>query len=572
MSFKDALDQALWEYDESGELVWPEAAPPTTQVTADQMAAFTLASQQARFALMAFNPHQRRGPDGRWIKMPTGELKRPRARKAPRPKVELPRADSMEAPTPAPRAPRAVTPEPDSFNTPNPMSVDDVPPALNPQQQWRADRNAHNRAVLDRAEHWIEEGEADGNPDDHLENLARKLREDIEDQDFEGAGFKADDVAMWLANEYDDEEIPVAPMRPQTPGLGDSFRPGGLAPEDEAYRQLRNEYNGLVYALGDYIKQSRQGPEHARLADAVWRLEQELADDPTYADEAADDLKQMIEEQYPEFAAMLPPAPRQMMTIGGGGPGRPDRPPVTAPYAERAAALAQSRGSGITAETSLSGGVMGDTRMLTLGDGTRAVYKKALRAWNSPEGVWSTKEQTDAEELSALLAAELGVRAPAIDRISDTELLMEVMPGKPANALGLSANERDDLRGGDEGMKLGLLDVLLDNNDRHLGNWMVDSDRNVYAIDHGLAFFRNPPPGQTSASSSQFARAYFVETDGRLMRENELTKSDISYVEDAIERVRPRFEELGHGDWATQALARLYMLGSRARGSDPLYK
>lgn len=64
MSFKDTLDQALWGYDESGELVRPEEAPPTAQVTDDQFEAFA--------AMMAFNPDQRRGPDGRWVKMGGG--------------------------------------------------------------------------------------------------------------------------------------------------------------------------------------------------------------------------------------------------------------------------------------------------------------------------------------------------------------------------------------------------------------------------------------------------------------------------------------------------------------------
>lgn len=60
----DLLDgQALWDYDEAGELVQPPTA------THQQRAEFTLAAQQARFAVLAFNPGQRRGPDGQWIKM-----------------------------------------------------------------------------------------------------------------------------------------------------------------------------------------------------------------------------------------------------------------------------------------------------------------------------------------------------------------------------------------------------------------------------------------------------------------------------------------------------------------------
>lgn len=48
--------QALWDYDAAGKVVRPPSAAVTNQ-------------QQAAFAMMAFNPGQRRGPDGKWIKM-----------------------------------------------------------------------------------------------------------------------------------------------------------------------------------------------------------------------------------------------------------------------------------------------------------------------------------------------------------------------------------------------------------------------------------------------------------------------------------------------------------------------
>lgn len=57
------------------------------------------------------------------------------------------------------------------------------------------------------------------------------------------------------------------------------------------------------------------------------------------------------------------------------------------------------------------------------------------------------------------------------------------------------------------GRLLGLLDLLVNNNDRHLGNWLVDGDR-VIGIDHTHVDLEEQP-ATTSMSGSPFTAPYF---------------------------------------------------------------
>lgn len=408
--------------------------------------------------LLAFNPHQRRGPDGRWIKMPTSELQKPRKKSATPAKPDKP-----EAP-PRARAPRAKKPK-GSGRAPKPTPASKSSP------------------------------------------------------------------------------LP----RGSTPHIN--------LPDPEAdYRQRRDEYNAEVVSLVEARQQVKKTRDAA--LDRELRNVQDQKD-PVARDAAVDRLRQFVERKYnerdmfepvPQRRAMpsLPPGPRTE-----GGP----RPPATAPYERRRSALETSLRSGVDGQDVMDQGAMGDTRRFLLADGTQAIYKRA----KEPVFDWDQKAQTDAEELAALLGAALGAPVPAVQRVSDDEIYMEVMPGQPGYVRAREEGDlpRERLRA-DDAKKIGLLDVLIDNADRHGGNWLEDGD-DIYAIDHGLAF-RSSTAGRSGATLSPFANSNYIGYDGEYRDENPLSDADIDHIRGVLDGVEPEFRRLGRQEWLDTVRARLDQL------------
>jgi hypothetical protein len=118
-------------------------------------------------------------------------------------------------------------------------------------------------------------------------------------------------------------------------------------------------------------------------------------------------------------------------------------------------------------------------------------------------------------------------------------------------------------------MRMGLLDVLLNNTDRHAGNWMIDPDNNIAAIDHGLAF-KNDDVERSSARNSPFVGLFVDTWTGEYLDTNPLTRLDVEQIRGDLEKIRPRFEQLGRGDWFGQVELRLERLAARATGYRPL--
>jgi phosphoinositide 3-/4-kinase-like protein len=396
---------------------------------------------------LAFNPHQRRGPDGRWVKMPTNELKRPRRAKKPR------AAKAVDAP--ARSAPRSEELPP--INLPDPMV------------EYRRVRDEYNDNVLSVARYVADQNDLAGRNDDAL--------------------------AEYLA--------------------------AAEQPDGEFFSQ----------------------------------------------DDAVDDLRSLLDTRYRDVAMGLDWTPRRpetrpvpVLPPGPRTPGGP-RPPLTDPYETRRQALDRSIRSGIDGQDLIGGGAMGDTRRVRLADGTEAIYKRAMGEWAAG---WGKRDQTDAEELGAMVAAAVGVRAPAIQRADDDNLYMEIMPGGSA----MSRRFYDDqgaLADTPQGMRMGLLDVLLNNTDRHSGNWMIDDAGQIAAIDHGLAF-KESRTNRSSATRSRFSTDHFIDSSGEYRERNPLTRLDVEIARQQLEAIRPRFEQLGRGAWYGQVLDRLDMLSARAAG------
>jgi hypothetical protein len=473
--------------------------------------------------LFGFNPHQRRGPDGRFIKMPDSELKRPRR----------------------PRRPKAA-----------PRGSDKV---------YRQRRELYNDGLIRDAR---EQRDGFGNPDMYPE---------LERLEAMKPGPARDLVADELAEKLNDR-IPDPNDRYQPPHAGGPKmvqRPV----EDRLYRARREQYNeDVISHVSGNRSIYKDEADHPEMYGAY---DQALTMEPGPERDAV--LDRMVELLNAHPSTTHPYTPPTTTAPGAAERGADvARPPITAPYEQRRDALRRSVEGGAVDEQLFSQGAMGETRRFDLADGSSTVYKRQTRDWDrgGHYPVWSKMEQTDAEELAAITAAALGVRAPAIARTGDEEIYMELMPGEIGEARWpYRSSPPKGVVIGQQGVRMGLLDTLIENTDRHGGNYLVDQDDNLYAIDHGLAFSktygREPdgrvvrrPVGPINATGD-FALENFVSPSGNLY-DNPLTRADGERLKQVMADLRQEFVDRGRLGWWESMNERALHVAARASGYEDM--
>lgn len=506
----------------------------------------------------AFNPHQLRGPDGKWIKMPT-HLRKERRRERDRARREAKKAAERDAD--APSGERAS--DRDTDNT------------------YRRQRDQFNRQVLDEAINAQNDNAFENDPDPELDDRLDQLQRAFAGGRPQDADEHADALHTRLAERY--------------PGAAQLDRPRRREPEPppdqldqvEVQRKLRDaldDYNAEVFALArEWVDtlgddDSPEATELRQQFDALRRAF--IQNDPDQADRVVpgllDALVEMGQQRYE-----LPVKPTesdvatQIVNLRLAGPRRKSNPLLAsnAPAADRRAALAQAAAQGEAGDEFIGQGAMGETKRVMFNDGTQAIYKKAKADWGmSADITWTPKQQTDAEELASLVGGALGLRAPAVQRISDDELYMELVEdAAPATSRFFSRDAPDhtlvpgEILGSDDGFRMGLLDVLVGNPDRHGFNWMVDDQDRLYPIDHGLAFVNLKGTNFSDAGRSPFAREHFIHPDGRF-KENILSRRDVRWLRQQVEALAPEFLRVGQPALYTQVQNRLRQLEIRARG------
>lgn len=211
--------------------------------------------------------------------------------------------------------------------------------------------------------------------------------------------------------------------------------------------------------------------------------------------------------------------------------------------------------SGIADRRPLSGGAMASVDLVTFNDGTRAVRKHARKV---PTGR-SPKDQQDAEELAGKIARAIGVKTPAIERTSDAEIFMEYEEDDDPGTM-LRGGEIDRLAATPEGIRMGLLDVLIANPDRHPGNYLVNYDQDrITAIDHGFAW----------DDPEDFYPSVFARNFGRT---SPLSPADIAELRPKIEGLRADFERMGHLDWYEQVTDVFEQVAQRSNGAERILR
>lgn len=350
-------------------------------------------------------------------------------------------------------------------------------------------------------------------------------------------------------------------------GVGLSLPSVPSYPGGERDRAARDDYNKRLLDYADETSaQLRDRGRHPDELDSLIEQARESVDwaEPAEIDEFVDIVRVLLKKDFDKDPGFTAPealsAPH--VPAGPGSSGGP-RPSIHADYAQRADALDASIRSGVVAQHRLAQGDVGDTRRVSLADGTEAVYKESL----GDVGRWTPRDQTDAETLAASVGGAIGAPVPAVQRVNPTSVYMELAPGdvgavkvrqwrREVDDSELSdSNIPKELLRGDDALRLGLLDVLIDNPDRHSGNWLVDQGGRLYGIDHGLAFKRSGT--DEPFTDSPFAEA-FLTPGGSYLREGvPMAAGELAAIRGRIEALRPQFEELDRLDWYDRVLTRL---------------
>lgn len=207
----------------------------------------------------------------------------------------------------------------------------------------------------------------------------------------------------------------------------------------------------------------------------------------------------------------------------------------------------------------LGEGNEGATAIVTLPDGSKVISK----------GQDSTAN--DREELASYVAQVIGAPHPTIVRQpgAGRDIIETYQQGVPGSrylskkleneTYGSAAyfdkydQEMHRIRTTPEGRKIGLLDALTANSDRHDYNWLVGPDGKPISVDLGHANF----------DSSNYSSP-FMPTDGM---GNPVLPSvstqDYNRYWDDLMKLQPEFARLGHPDWFANMMWTLAKLGGK---------
>jgi hypothetical protein len=133
----------------------------------------------------------------------------------------------------------------------------------------------------------------------------------------------------------------------------------------------------------------------------------------------------------------------------------------------------------------------------------------------------------------------------------------------------------------DQAARLAVLDLLIDNSDRHQGNWLVGRDGALAGIDQGCAWsalwarMREKDSPYFGNRMTEFMQGpgmlRFRKPNSSGLSDNPLTASDIAFLRARINEVRPDFEKLGRGEMLEFSLVALSWLERFAKGTRSIF-
>jgi len=209
-----------------------------------------------------------------------------------------------------------------------------------------------------------------------------------------------------------------------------------------------------------------------------------------------------------------------------------------------AVALRNSMKSGIARSEHLGGGVQAETSIVHFKDGTKAVRKVF---GPGKDGNGNDKSSLcDAEFLAAQVAEAIGgTGCPPVVRGRGKTDYMGWAGDDAQMAIYGPALDKSNARV----PRIGLLDIVIGNTDRHVKNYMVNPDGSPVPIDNSSSFGM-----QGGGWKGPFRKELEqMVSEGR----SPFTTSELDDIHQRIESLRPQFVSTGRKRWLDETLRRL---------------
>jgi hypothetical protein len=198
-------------------------------------------------------------------------------------------------------------------------------------------------------------------------------------------------------------------------------------------------------------------------------------------------------------------------------------------------------------------GVQSNTHILTFNDGSKWVRKDL---GNSPMSSENIEFNIDKEVLASKVSTALGAGAPEVIKMGPSEIYMPFVNGhaaaaatQPGGEAWQSAEDDDKyfskLINSPEGQKIGLLDMLIGESDRHYGNVMITSGGKPVPIDHNDSWGMVNADGSLAYSSPFAAQLEQKVKAGK----SPFSAADISAAEGRIKALKPEFDKVHEADF-----------------------
>ena len=196
---------------------------------------------------------------------------------------------------------------------------------------------------------------------------------------------------------------------------------------------------------------------------------------------------------------------------------------------------------------------------MKLADGSHAVQKQ-FGAW----GHISAKDMADAEELSYRVADAIGgTNAKAVIRIKPDTILMDYAVGSEVGHQWLGGRPfrtAEKLYNSPTGYRIGVMDILNSNDDRHGGNWLVAQGLPV-PIDNSSTFGIGGSGNKGPFRKALERQLPLMGAGGKVIqgpRGHPFSQAEIDAMNKALSdpKLVARFRLAGKTDWYNQMFAR----------------
>jgi hypothetical protein len=330
---------------------------------------------------------------------------------------------------------------------------------------------------------------------------------------------------------------PAIPQAPQAPPVDPAVKAAAAKERDDAIAAARADAGERRKVANAAAIEARE--KHRALRARRQELERQEQD--------AKDEREAAEQKARNIGGNQDPEYMDKVNAANAAYAEKVPPPPFAGAAENAADVAALKAgvdSGIKGyKAPVQRGGIAQTDIVTFNDGSKAIRKV------------DNKTNLDAEELGNDVANAVGAGAPAVYRKNDRTLYMKFVNGKVGFHAGQKA--RDDAKANPVAKRIGMLDQLTFNTDRHGGNWIYDPDnQRPVPIDLGYAFGGDPHDGGPKDKYVNDRVNGLFWPRGQ-KASDVFTPAELQQIKANLEGLAPKFQAMNRTQWYDAMMARM---------------